>query len=221
MDTKLEVQSRDTSQSAKNLRAEGVIPAVLYGEGVENQNFQMDYQTFRRLYKEAGGNTIIDLDVAGKKFKALVQHVDFDPVTDKMTHVDFINVRMDKEITAKVPLEFVGQAPAVKDLGGILTHAQEEVEVKCLPDALIHSIEVDVSGLEDFHTSITVGDLTVPEGVEILDDLELPVASVSAPQEEEPEEEVPAEGEEGEEGEVAEGEKKEEGGEEKKEEGGE
>lgn len=220
MDTyKLEVEARDTSVAAKNLRAEDKLPAVLYGEGIKNVDFQMDYQTFRRIYREAGGNTVIDLAVGGKSFKVLVQHVDFDPVTDKMIHVDFINVRMDKEITAKVPLEFVGQAPAVANLDGILMHAREEVEVKCLPGDLIHSIEVDVSSLEDFNTSITVGDLSVPEGVEILDDPEQPVASVSAPREEEEEEVVPAEGEEGEEGE-AEGEAEGEGGEEK-EEGGE
>lgn len=216
-DYKLEVQSRDTSVAAKNIRAEGMIPGVLYGEGVENVDFQMDYQGFRRIYRDAGGNSIIDLDVNGKKFKVLVHQVDFDPVTDKMTHVDFINIRMDKEITAKVPLEFIGQSPAVANLDGVLTHGQSEVEIKCLPGDLIHSIEVDVSSLEDFHTSISVGDLTVPETVTILDDPELPVASVSAPREEE-EEEIPVEGEEGEEGEAAEGEEGAEG--EKKEEGG-
>ena len=211
MDTyNLSAAPRDLSVPAKTLRVEGQIPAVIYGEGVENVNFQMDYQDFRRIYRKAGGSSIVDLEIDGKKFKSLVHRVDFDPVTDKITHVDFLNIRMDKEITAKIPLEFVGQAPAVANLGGILVHGKDEIEVKCLPDKLVHSIEVDLSSLEDFHINISVSDLNIPEGIEVLEDPENMIASVSAPREEEAEEAVtPVEGEgDKEEGKAEEGEEK-------------
>ncbi len=223
MDTyKIEAATRDSSVAAKVVRGEDKIPAVLYGHGVDNVSVEMDYQDFRRVYRDAGGNSIIDLTIDGKAYKVLVQNVDFEPVTDKIHHVDFINVKMDEEITTTIPVEFVGVAPAVKDEGGTLVHGRTEIEVRCLPGDLISNIEVDLSPLVDFHTSISVGDVVFPDTITVLDDPELMVASVSAPREEEPEEEVVAEGEEGAEGEAVEGAEGEGGsaeGEEKKESG--
>lgn len=217
MDTvELEVQTRDTSMKVKDLRAQSLIPAEYYGRGVENKSIQMDYQTFRRVFNKAGSNTLITLKINGKdELTVLVHDFTMHPVTDEYTHVDFVNVRMGEAITTKVPLEFIGTAPAVKELAGIFTSHMNEVEVKCLPKDLIHSIEVPVESLVDFHTSIRVSDLKVPDTIEILHEMEDSVASVAAPQEEEEEEPVPAEGEEGEEG--VEGEEGEEGGDEKKE----
>ncbi len=210
----LEVESRDPAvKKAKDVRREGKLPAVFYGKGKDSQALQMDYQTFRRLYRAAGDSTLVELNIDGKTKETVLIH-DFqrDPVSDDYIHVDFMGINMNEEITTNIHLEFVGVAPAVKDLGGILSVARTEVEVRCLPKDIPHHIEVDISSLTDFHLSIHVSDIVVPEGVVITNDPELTIANVSAPATEEA-----AGSDEGatEAGEASEG------GEEKKEEGGE
>lgn len=198
MDTmSLELQSRDKNTKAKDLLGKNLIPVEFYGKGVENQSLQVDYQTFRKLFRVAGTNTVIELSVDGgsKKTNALVQDVTYHPATDQITHVDFINVRMDQPIHTQVPVVLSGLAPAVKELGGTLMHHLHEVDVKCLPKDLVHSIEVNVDSLVDFSVFIRVKDLKVSDAVELLNDPEDVVVTVVAPR---VEEEVPvvAEGEE-------------------------
>ena len=189
----LEVQPRNKDLKAKDLRRDNLIPVEFYGRGVENQSFQVDYQTFRRLYRKAGNNTIISLKSAGEdEINALVHKVDYHPVTDLITHVEFINVRKGEAITTTVELAFEGVAPAVKELGGTFNAHMNEVEIKCLPKDLIHGITVNIESLVDFHTYIRVKGLSVPAGIELLADPEDVVAAVSPPREEEPEE-APAE----------------------------
>jgi len=184
----LTVQVRDLSKKAKVLRREKLIPAEYYGKGVENVSLQMDYQTFRRLYREAGDNTVIDLkiDGVGDK-KVLVHKVDFDPISGDYQHVDFINVDMNVKVTAHVHITLEGQAPAVKELGGVLTQSLDAIEIKCLPGDLIHGVTVNVDSLVDFHSAIHVSDIEVPANVELVTDPAITVATVSAPREEEPE----------------------------------
>jgi len=221
MDTiNLEVQKRDKTLKVKDLLKENLIPLEYYGKGVENQSYQVDYQTFRRVFKEAAGNTIISLKAEGSKdeMNVLVHQVDYNPITDNIVHVDFINVRMGEVITTRVPLTFVGVAPAVKELAGTFVSYLNEIEVKCLPKDLIHGIEVNIELLTDFHINLRVSDLTVPDTIEILNGLDDVVAAVTAPRDEE--EVVAEEGVEGAEGEGAEGEEGSEGEEgDKKEEG--
>lgn len=194
----LEVQSRNPEEKAKDLLNQDFIPAEFYGKGVDNMSFKMDYQTFRRVFNKAGNNTIINLVIDGKKGpNALVGDVQYHPVNGTIIHVDFRNVKMDQEITTHIPLTFVGTAPAVKNLSGIFMSKMDEVEVKCLPNALVHSIEVSIDSLEDFHCFVRVKDLNVPEGITILNEPEDLVAVVIEPRaEEEPVvAAVPAEGE--------------------------
>jgi large subunit ribosomal protein L25 len=201
----LKAEPRNKSVKAKHLLLESLLPAEIYGSQQENLSVQMDYQDFRKAYIVAGENTVIDLTVGeGASRKVLVQNVDFEPVSGKMRHVDFVNVNMNKPVHANIPLDFVGTSSAVKDLGGMLMTNITEIEVKCLPGDLIHSIEVDISVLEDFNTVIHVSDLNISDKLEVLVDMERTVASVSAPAEEEVDEPVGAavpEGEEGAEGE--------------------
>ncbi len=196
----LEVQSRNAEQKAKDLLAENFIPAEFYGNGVENMSLKMDYQTFRRVFNKAGTNTIINLVIDGKKGpNVLVGDVQYHPISGNMIHVDFRNVKMDQEIHTQIPLTFVGTAPAVKNLAGIFMAKMDDVEVKCLPNALVHNIEVNVDSLEDFHCYVRVKDLNVPAGITILNEPEDVVAVVVAPRAEEEEAPVvaatPAEGE--------------------------
>ena len=205
----LVAEKRDTALKPKHLRSKSILPAEFYGHGKENLSLQMDYQAFRHAYKKAGESTVIELEVGGQKepITVLVHEIQYDPMTGKILHVDFKNVRMDEEVNTNIPLEFVGIAPAVKDLSGILMTNISELEVKCLPKYLVHSIEVDITSLEDFNAVIHVSDLIVPENIEVITDPERSVVTVMAPREEE--EEIPVESEEGEEGEEgAEGEEK-------------
>jgi large subunit ribosomal protein L25 len=190
MDTAaLDVQLRDKGQKAKNLRKSGMIPAEFYGHGVENESLQMDYQTFRKLYRTAGENTVIDLTVDGKNAKKVLMHrVDFHPVTDDIHYVEFINVRMDEEVTTNVPIILEGQAPAVKELAGTLIQSLDEIEIRCLPGDLIHEIKVSVESLVDFHSALHVSDLKLPDTITLVTDPEVTIASVTPPREEEPEE---------------------------------
>ena len=183
MDTMtLEVQLRDKNLKAKDLLRQNLIPLEYYGKGVDNRSFQVDYQTFRRLFRTAGTNTVIELSVDGKeKMNVLVHDLQRDPVTDNIKHVDFINVRMDQEIQTKVPVELTGTAPAVKEQGGVLMHHLHEVEIKCLPNDLVHEFTVSVDSLVDFQTFIRVKDLDVPKGITIVTGEEDIVATVVAP----------------------------------------
>lgn len=179
----LNLQTRDKKNKVKDLRKSNIIPAEFYGKGVENKSLQVDYQTFRRLFRQAGGNTVLQLDVDGgkEKLSALIHAVDYHPVTDDIIHIEFINVRMDQEIHANVPLTFVGQAPAVKEAGGVLIHNLDQIEVKCLPKDMVHDIEVNIEPLVDFTVSIHVSDLKVPAGITVMNAPEEVVVSVVAP----------------------------------------
>lgn len=161
----LDVKVRDVKVSPNYLRKQRQIPAVFYGNKQKSMALQVDYQTFRKAFERAGGNQVVELNIDGKKQPVLVHDVQYDPLTDNFAHIDFVHVNMNEEVKANIPLVIVGIAPAVKDLGGILTTLRHELEVKCLPADLPQNIEVDVSRLEQLHSSIHLSDITLPKGV--------------------------------------------------------
>jgi large subunit ribosomal protein L25 len=166
---------------ARNLRNADRIPVVVYGAGKDAMHGSVDYQPFRRIFIKAGENTIIQLELAGNTYPVLVHDVQYDPVSDKIMHVDLFLIDMNKPVEAKVNVKLVGVIPAVKDLGGTLIMHKSEVTIKCLPKDLLHEIEVDATLLIDFHHSIHVSDIKVPESVEIVDNMEDAIANVAAP----------------------------------------
>jgi len=212
---KITANKRDIKkEKAKKLRREGLIPAVIYGKGKDSLPLKVEALSFNKVYKQAGHSTIIDLSIDGSEKKVLVQDVSVHPVTDNIEHIDFYEVSMKEKITTTVPLKFVGDAPAVADLGGTLLTSKDELEIECLPTDLPHEIEVDLSVLSDFEAVIHVADIKIPQGVEVKDEAEETVASVEPPRSEEElaeleepieEAEMP-ESEHGEEGEVEEAE---------------
>ena len=167
------------------LRAQGQVPAVMYGFETEPKNLVLDRNAFTKVYGQAGESTVVDLEIDGTKHSVLISEIQRDPLTDFITHADFRRVDPKRKIEAKIPLKLVGMAPAVKELGGTLLQTLEEVEVMSLPDALVHEIEVDVTGLVTFDDVIRVKDVVVPEGIEVKSDLEQAVASVQPPRSEE------------------------------------
>lgn len=163
-------------------REQGALPAVVYGSGSEPQSLALAYRDFEKLYKEAGEASLIDLTVDGKETgKVLVQEVQYDPISDRMMHVDLRKIDMSKPITAYVELKFVGVSPAVKDLGGTLVHNLNEVEVKCLPKDLVARLEVNVDSLKTFEDNIKIKDLVLPAGVAILGHNENDVVATATP----------------------------------------
>lgn len=181
--TVLKAEKRD--KKGRAVRPEGLIPAVVYGKGKDNESLSVEAGNFERVLKSAGTSSIIDLDVAGDTKKALIQEVVTHPVTSKILHIDFYEVSMKEKITTSVPLKIVGESAAVIDKNGSLMTNKNEIEIECLPADLPHEIEVDISVLDDFDKAIHVSDLKISDKIEIKDDLEEMVVTVEPPRSEE------------------------------------
>jgi large subunit ribosomal protein L25 len=181
--TVLKAEKRD--KKGRAVRPEGLIPAVVYGKGKDNESLSVEAGNFERVLKSAGTSSIIDLDVAGDTKKALIQEVVTHPVTSKILHIDFYEVSMKEKITTSVPLKIVGESAAVIDKNGSLMTNKNEIEIECLPADLPHEIEVDISVLDDFDKAIHVSDLKISDKIEIKDDLEEMIVTVEPPRSEE------------------------------------
>ncbi|OGI21356.1 MAG: hypothetical protein A2808_01685 [Candidatus Moranbacteria bacterium RIFCSPHIGHO2_01_FULL_55_24] len=180
----LTVKNREkvSTKELERSRKEGKIPAVIYGRGTENQLFWLDYLPFSKIFKEAGQSSILSLaQEKGKALNAIIHDVTFDPLSSRFTHVDFFQVRMDEELETHVPLEFIGEAPAVREHGGILVKTLEEVLVSCLPKDLPHTLPIDLSILKTFEDHIQIKDIALPKGVTLLGELETTIALVEPP----------------------------------------
>jgi large subunit ribosomal protein L25 len=176
---------RSVSGKAVNkIRNNGKIPAVLYGHNVENQSLGVSAQEFAKAFRQAGESTIVTLAVEGKDTPVLIHDVQNHYLKDHPIHIDFYAVNMTEKLTATVQLHFVGEAPAVKTLGGTLLKNLSEVEVECLPVDLPSHIEVDISVLNTFEDAIRVSDLKVSDKVEIKANPEEVVTAVEAPRSE-------------------------------------
>jgi large subunit ribosomal protein L25 len=165
----LQVQKREKlGGGVKALRNQGLIPAELYGKGLENFHLSVPEKEFKKLYKEAGESTIINVTLEGKSHPVLIQSVSFDPLTDNFQSVDFYQVRMDEKLTVSVPLVFEGVSLAVKEKNALLVKALQELEIEALPMNIPHDIKVDLNKLQDLDQSIYVRDLVIPANVEVL-----------------------------------------------------
>lgn len=183
----LAASSRElTGKKVKNLRTEGLVPGVLYGNKVESAHVSVGLRSLVKAYAIAGSNQILHLSVDdGKPYNVMIQDLQTDSRSGLPVHVDFYRIKMDEKIKTQVPLHFVGESTAVYKLEGSLIHNLESVEVEALPGNLPENIEVDISVLDDFDKSIHVSDLAIPTNVELLtDDSEL-VAKVDPPRSDE------------------------------------
>jgi len=174
----LQAEKREIlGKKVKSLRKKGFIPAELYGSGVSNAHLSIPLRDFMKVYKEAGESTIVNLSFDDKKIPVLIYNVAISSLEQGVEHVDFLAVKMDEKIKTQVPLEFIGEAPAVREKGAILVKAMQEIEVEAFPTELPRSIKADLSKLEDIDFSIYVKDLEVPAKVKILVDPQTVVAS--------------------------------------------
>jgi large subunit ribosomal protein L25 len=181
-------RSQVQHSAVKKLRANGRVPATIYGRQAKPQNLEVNSREFGDLLHHAvSENLLVDLSVesdARAKRLALVQEVQHHPLSGKVLHVDFHEISEDEKVTVHVPLETTGEAAGVKTGGGVLEHVLFKLKVRCLPKDLPDQILVDVTSLE-IGKSIHLGDIKAPEGVEILGDKHLSVIAVAAPRAEE------------------------------------
>ncbi|MBI4119482.1 MAG: 50S ribosomal protein L25 [Parcubacteria group bacterium] len=191
----LQVQKRDIfGKAVRKLRDQGLIPVELYGHGVENLHLSVAEKEFNRIFKEAGEHTVITVALEGEKRPALIHDVSFDPLSGRVRHVDFYQVRMDEKIRAGIPIIFEGESAAVKDQSGILVKSLQEVEVEALPGDLPHEFKVNLGMLDEIGKCIYVKDIKFGGEVKALIDPETVIATVTAfvPEEEKVPVETPA-----------------------------
>jgi large subunit ribosomal protein L25 len=172
-------------KKVKRLRQKGLVPAELYGHGLPNLHLSLPAKDFRRAYAEVGEHAVFNLEVDDKKLPVLIHDVQIDPVGGEILAVDFYQVRMDEKTRAHVPVEFVGESPAVKEQGGILVKNLDELEVEALPIDLPPKIVVDLSSLVHLDQSIYLKDLPRAEKFQFVADPETVIASVIPPAAEE------------------------------------
>ena len=180
--TKLDVKSRaaDGSRAARRLRRSGRVPGVLYGGGGDSVGFDADARELRLALASSGA--VLDLSIDGKKATPVVlKEAQRDPVRGETVHVDLLRVRLDQAINAVVPLELTGvdDAPGVKQ-GGVLEQIVRELNVEALPTAIPESIVHDVGELQ-IGEQIALAEVTIPEGVTLLDDVEETVVATLSP----------------------------------------
>ena len=179
-------------KSVSRLRKNDLIPAELYGHGVENIHLSLPKKEFSEVFKRTGENEIINLAIDDKKIPVLIHETQVNSLTDEVIHVDLYQIKMTEKITVNVPLEFINDAPAVKEKDGVLVKAMHEIKIEALPGNLCHSIKVDLSSLDDIGKSIYVNNLFIPAEIKVLVDLQTVVATIAEKAEEEaaPAEEV-------------------------------
>ncbi|MEK7192033.1 MAG: 50S ribosomal protein L25 [Patescibacteria group bacterium] len=190
----LQVQKREKfGKAVKSLRALGLIPAELYGKGVQNLHLSVPSKDFRKVFKQAGESAMINVLVEKDKRPAMIFNVHRDPINDEVMSVDFYQVRLDEKIKIKIPISFLGEPLAVKLKIGILVKSMQEIEVEALPGNLPHSLEINTDNLAEIGNSVYVKDLAVPADVKLLALPEAVVATIIAPMTEEQEQKLAAE----------------------------
>ena len=179
----LEVARREGSGKgvARKLRQNGKIPAVVYGGHRESVAIEVDRKAVSELIQKSqhGVRSIFLLKMAGtdQQRHAMIKDIQMNPITRKMEHIDFVRVVMDEVVRVTIPVHVTGTAIGVKQ-GGLLDFQIRELHVECLPGAIPDSIDVDISNL-DVHQYVRISDLTLPDGVKVLDDEERVVVGVT------------------------------------------
>jgi large subunit ribosomal protein L25 len=175
-------RGKTTKGELNQLRADGQIPAVIYGGGSAATQILLDEKEFLKVASGISESTILGIDVGGIKKRAFVKARQRDTLSTQIIHVDFLEVISGRTLHARVPLHLVGVPVGVRE-GGVLENPGHEIEVECDPDHLPEGIDVDVSELHANH-SIHVRDLKVGDNVKVLSSPELVIAVVKFMKEE-------------------------------------
>lgn len=189
---KLKGEKREVfGKKVKSLRKKDKIPAILYGPEIKNLPLTVEVGEFRKVFLKTRESALFELELDGKKYQVLVKEVQVDPLTDKIIHIDFYCPPKKETIELEVPIVFEGEAPAVKELGGVLVKEIQTIELRGLIKDLPKEIKVNLEKLKKFDDRILVKDLKIPPKVKILRDPKEIVALVTPPEKEEIVEQVP------------------------------
>ena len=180
MELKLKAQKR---KAKENIGADE-LAAVVYGNGLETQSLKLNRSEFSKVFAIAGESNLIELDLDGNTTKTIVKDIQRHPVKDLIRHVDLYQVNMKELIDAEIPLHFVGESKAVRELGGILIKEINDLKVECLPGDLVNNIDVDISVLKTIDDVIRVEDLNIPKTMTALIDGDTIVAMIAQAKEE-------------------------------------
>ncbi|HSK08190.1 MAG TPA: 50S ribosomal protein L25 [Vicinamibacterales bacterium] len=185
MDVVLEAVKRERfgKNEAGRMRREGRLPGVLYGATAGRDALPIEVEPkalMKILRSESGANTLITLKVEGESPRVMLREYQLDPVTHQLLHADFYRVAMDKVITVTVPVTLRGEAPGVKQQGGLLDFVHRQVEVECLPTDIPEALEIDVSGLM-LNQSLRLRDVAESVKWKPVSDLDLMLVHVVAP----------------------------------------
>lgn len=168
-----------TGKKVKQLRRQGMVPGIIYGQA-EPVNIQMEELQLNRALRVAGTTQLATVDVEGKAYTVLAREIQQHVTRRNVLHIDFMEVDMKVTITSVADLVLVGESPALDMEEGMIAQAMYNVDIECLPDALVSQIEVDISAIKTPGDRIQVSDLIVPEGVTLLADADSTVANFQA-----------------------------------------
>ncbi len=166
------------SAAARRLRAEGHIPGVLYGRGMTPISVTVERRDLRlALSGPSGANTVLALEVDGKSYPAVVKELQRHPIKRTVSHIDFLQVNLNEEITVSVPVRLEGEAKAVLGAGGLVDPAVDSIEVVCTPNNMPSDFVIDITDLQ-VDSVIRLADVPMPAGVTPTGDPEMPVVTV-------------------------------------------
>ncbi|MAV64660.1 MAG: 50S ribosomal protein L25 [Candidatus Marinimicrobia bacterium] len=178
---KLEVEKRETNnrKNLKSLRKEGKIPGIYYSYDSEKSlSFFIEKSIINQAIKSE--SNLFSINVGGKDRTVLFKSVQYHPVTDEMIHIDLYGVNMNKEVVVKVPINLVGISSGVKEEGGVINQASQEIEVRCLPGDIPNIIDINVESLAIGDT-ILAGSINLDENLELVSSSEMLIVSVTLP----------------------------------------
>lgn len=173
-------------KKVKLSRLRGLMPAVVYGHGLESKPVFVDDKEFKKVYRQAGTSTLVDLAIDDQSpIKVLMHEPQYHYLRNEPIHADMYAVNMTKEIETAIPIHFIGESAAVTEMEGNFISNRDELDIKCLPSNLIAAVEVDISVIKTFDDQIHVRDIKLPDTIEVLTDPEEVVALVTPPRSEE------------------------------------
>lgn len=181
-------------KQVKALRRDGKLPAIMYGKQIDTMPIVLELKESSKILSGLSPSALIQIQLDGEEYYALVREKQRDILLGTLTHVDFQAVSLTETVRAEVAIDLVGDSPAVREIGGLLVTNVEQLDVEALPRDLPERIEVDVSKLETIGDAIYVRDLSLPESVTVFAEPDDVIVVVTLPAEEpEPEEEVEVE----------------------------
>jgi len=173
----LEAQSREKKEKL----APDLLPAVVYGNNSDSHSLKIKRADLEKIVRLAGESNLISLKIDDKVKSVLIKEVQREGLSGKINHVDFLEVNMKNKIHTEIPLHFIGESKAVREMAGSLIKDVDALEVECLPEDLVDHIDIDISVLKEFHNHIDTSDLILPKGIKLLNEHDHIIISVIPP----------------------------------------